>query len=717
MATTGDQKTATATLFQGASYNWTIQNGTFTSGTTSNSVTFAVGDPGTLTLGCTAEIGSTNLSASAPMKVLPLPVINSFTAAPASISTGENVKLTANFTNGVGTIQPGNLAITSGVPISVSPTVTTIYTLNDTNAAGGNAVFATLVTVGASSPVVVTAPANVTTSQSGYTASVPSQAGYTYAWMITNGTIAAGATTNQITFTAGASGTVQLACTLTSADNSTSQLGTATLTIVAADTTPVITTSANVSAGATGLTASVQAQANSSYAWTITNGAITAGGGTNTITFTAGTSGSVLLSCTVSNAAGTASTPGTATLTVVPLPTISSFVASPLTVKPGQGSTLSWSVSGAASLSIDQAVGAVTGSSIVVTPTISTTYTLTATNSTGTSTNASVEVSVTATGQSVYVGGFFETVPEITGYWLNGNWVNLSLPSGSNYGSFGSLVLSGSDIYAAGGTSNGSNNIPGYWLNGTWVGLPLPSGLSSGIASSLVVSENNVYVAGFGQNGSNILPGYWFNGVWVGLPLPSGSSSIGETNLSLVVSGDNVYVAGSPAMNSGCIPGYWLNGTWIDLPLPSGSSSGHANVLVLSGSDVYVAGSANSLGYWLNGTWIDLPLPSGSSGGAVTGLVVSGNNVYVAGSIVMNSEYIPGYWLNGTWIDLPLPSGSSGGAATALVVSGSDVYVAGDANSGSSSVPGYWLNGTWIGLLLPPGSGSNPGLTTSIVVQ
>jgi hypothetical protein len=79
----------------------------------------------------------------------------------------------------------------------------------------------------------------------------------------------------------------------------------------------------------------------------------------------------------------------TATATVLvsgSLPTITSFTANPATAAVGQGTTLSWVASGATGFSIDQGVGAVTGSSAVVTPTAATTYTLSATNQFGTST-------------------------------------------------------------------------------------------------------------------------------------------------------------------------------------------------------------------------------------------------------------------------------------------------------------------------------------------
>ena len=74
---------------------------------------------------------------------------------------------------------------------------------------------------------------------------------------------------------------------------------------------------------------------------------------------------------------------------VINLPVISSFVVSSSSIVTGQSATLSWSVSGATSLSIDQGVGSVTGqTSVLVSPTTSKTYILSATNSAGTVSSA-----------------------------------------------------------------------------------------------------------------------------------------------------------------------------------------------------------------------------------------------------------------------------------------------------------------------------------------
>src|SRR5678815_844892 len=102
---------------------------------------------------------------------------------------------------------------------------------------------------------------------------------------------------------------------------------------------------------------------------------------------------SVIIAAAVLGCGGSGSEP-TATTNPPPPPaqatppTIASFLASPAKITSDQGTTLTWSVTGAQSVSIDRGIGTVTGSSVSVSPAASTTYTLTATNAAGTSATA-----------------------------------------------------------------------------------------------------------------------------------------------------------------------------------------------------------------------------------------------------------------------------------------------------------------------------------------
>ncbi|MCE1229625.1 MAG: hypothetical protein LWX11_09105, partial [Firmicutes bacterium] len=203
----------------------------------------------------------------------PPPVITSFGAAKTTITAGTSTTLTAVYSNGTGMVDKGVGAIASNTPLAVTPTADTTYTLTVTNTAGAFVTSATTVLVvpPPTTPTIM-APALVTSGQGGYAASVPSQGtGSTYAWTLTNGTITAGSGSHAITFTAGASGQVGLKCIVTNAAGQASAEGSTTAEIVAAPVLPVITVPAMLTSGAS-YTASVPAQANSTYAWTVTGG-------------------------------------------------------------------------------------------------------------------------------------------------------------------------------------------------------------------------------------------------------------------------------------------------------------------------------------------------------------------------------------------------------------------------------------------------------------
>ncbi|MFO1465658.1 MAG: kelch repeat-containing protein [Steroidobacteraceae bacterium] len=108
-------------------------------------------------------------------------------------------------------------------------------------------------------------------------------------------------------------------CVVTNTENGTSAYKTSTAAILTVLGPPpnaaVVTTEALIAAGSANHIASTPAQAGVTYAWTIGNGALTAGQGTNSITFTAGQVGTTTLTVSVVNA--TATTYGRATSTVV----------------------------------------------------------------------------------------------------------------------------------------------------------------------------------------------------------------------------------------------------------------------------------------------------------------------------------------------------------------------------------------------------------------
>ncbi|MDP1832712.1 MAG: hypothetical protein Q8K67_11685 [Geothrix sp.] len=311
-------------------------------------------------------------------------------AAPI-LTSGQSTTLTGVFSGGTGTVNQGIGTLVSGTPVSTGNlAATTTYTLTVTNSANISTSAQVSVEV-AAAPITpaITAPIHVTAGSMGLNASVPVQAGCTYAWTIaTGGTITAGGTTHQITFTAGASGSVQLGCVVTNAAGAVSAEGTASSSIVAA---PVIS---SFTAAATTLTlgnATVLSFAFAEGTGVITPGnTVVSSGGTLNISPVVDTAFTLI----VTNLAGTA-VQSQVVITVVPAPTLTRFTASPPVIGAGGSVMLTAIFSGGTAL-VDNGIGVVTSGTAISTGilTASTTYTITITGPGGTVLSAQARVLV-----------------------------------------------------------------------------------------------------------------------------------------------------------------------------------------------------------------------------------------------------------------------------------------------------------------------------------
>jgi len=290
------------------------------------------------------------------------PTINSFTAGPASITSGGSSTLTWNvfgaaevsIDHAIGDVTPAGTR-------TVSPGATTTYTLTATNAAG-----------------TVTARARVRVSGAPPPPPPPPSV---------SPPVISFFTANPASIIAGNSS--MLSWLVSDADTVTISYG--------SSVTPVGSVS---SAAATPTTTTT-------YMLTATNAA-----------------GSVTK--TVQVVVGGGAPPG--------LPVISFFSASPGSITPGASSTLSWGVSGATTVSINQGVGAVPPSaSILVSPAATTTYTLTATNASG---------SVTQPVQVVVSGGAPPSVPVINSFTASPGSITLGASSTLGWNVSGATTVS-----------------------------------------------------------------------------------------------------------------------------------------------------------------------------------------------------------------------------------------------------------------------------------
>ncbi len=279
----------------------------------------------------------------------------------------------------------------------------------------------------------------------------------------------------------------------------------------------------------------------------------------------------------------------------------------------------------------------------------------------------------------VYVGGVVAagTIPV---YWKNGV---LSTGDDSNPGSIVSgIAVSGTDVYLAGDAitdGDDPDEYAAYWKNGVIV----PLSIFSSDAEAISINSGSVFIAGTIDSGLNEDMVYWKNGVSTFLAYNSSPSGI-------AVSGPDVYISSGN--------GYWKNGVFTALPASTSPSSAYG--IVVSGSDVYVPGTAGPLSssiplYWKNGT--AHPLAAAADSSVANGIAVNGSNVYVSGIVLAGSTgHVPTavYWKNGVETQLTYSTYSTW--AYAIAVNGTDVYVAGYANTGIGKppIPLIWKNGT-----------------------
>ncbi len=193
--------------------------------------------------------------------------------------------------------------------------------------------------------------------------------------------------------------------------------------------------------------------------------------------------------------------------------------------------------------------------------------------------------------------------------------------------------------------------------------------------------DSTVYVSG--DNGSN--PILWQNGV------PDTLSATLGTARQVIVSGSDVYVAGicqeiinyySPGVLDGPIRGqyaYWKNGVQNNVDSFQDIVYNNVSIAVVGNNVYYANGQA-----WENGAIIPL---TGLGNGVVASAFADGSDIYFVGT---DSAQDAVYWKNG---QLNIVSAYQGRGSTlphpdCIYVSGTDVYAGGMFNQAV-----YWKNG------------------------
>jgi hypothetical protein len=339
-------------------YNWMpgSLSGTSVTVTPSSSATYTV--TGTTAAGCTG-------TATVAVTVNPLPVVtlsgsNTFCAGGSSTLTGTSGGTSQWYQNGV--------AIPGATNNTYVATTAGVYNMIKTNVSGCSDSAATGITITVNPTPTVTATAAPTTICSGSSTTLTASGATTYNWMpgsLPGATVTVSPTT---TTTYTVTGTNASGCS-----------NTATVTITV-NPIPTVTAAASSTSICTGNNVTLTGSGASTYLWN--PGAIS--GSPITVTPASTTTYSVT-GTDVNGCTGT----GTITVTVGAQPTVT-VTPSGATICNGSSTTLTAS----GTVSYNWMPGSLTGSSVVLSPSSTTTYTVTGTNGPGCFNTATVTVTV-----------------------------------------------------------------------------------------------------------------------------------------------------------------------------------------------------------------------------------------------------------------------------------------------------------------------------------
>jgi len=304
---------------------WYLDGNPITGGTNQN---FVASGAGSYTATVTSISCVSNASDPVLVTVNPLPATPAITpGGPTTFCAGGSVVLTSSGASGNQWFLNGN-AIGGATNQTYSATSSGSYTVKVTgaNSCTSTPSSATVVTVNPIPATPTITPGGPTTFCAGGSVNLTSSSASGNQWFLNGNPI--GGATNQV-YSAIASGSY--AVTVTTAGCISA--GTTTVVTVNPRPNATITAPISVITNATGDTASVaSAGAGATYVWGITGGVITAGSGTNSITFTAGGPGTLTLNVTVTTSAGCGDTKSANVTVALPPVTVT-------TVAPGLGTT------------------------------------------------------------------------------------------------------------------------------------------------------------------------------------------------------------------------------------------------------------------------------------------------------------------------------------------------------------------------------------------
>ncbi len=355
-------------------------------GSTTNPLVVAPASTTTYTVtGTNTATGCTNTSTRL-ITVNPLPAVST-SASATTLCAGASTTITAANSNTY-VWQPGGSTTN---PLVVAPASTTTYTVTGTNTATGCTNTSTrLITVNAL-PAVSTS-ASATTLCAGASTTITAANANTYVWQ------PGGSTTNPLVVAPASTTTY----TVTGTNTATGCTNTSTR-LITVNALPAVSTSASATSLCAGASTTITAANANTYVWQP--------GGSTANPLTVTPASTTTYTVTGTNTATGCTKTATRLITVNPLPSVGTTVTAS-TVCSGVSTT----ITGTGANTYTWNPGALSGSSITVTPPATTTYTVTGTNTATGCTNSSTRlITVTNCTTTVNLKLFIE------GYYKGGS--------------------------------------------------------------------------------------------------------------------------------------------------------------------------------------------------------------------------------------------------------------------------------------------------------
>lgn len=358
---------------------------------TGSSVTVSPAQTTTYTI--TAQNGSGSVTKTATVTVVAVasPVISTFTATPATITSGQSSTLAWSVTGADSLSISPTVGAVTGTSVAVSPATTTTYTLTAANASGTVTQTATVTVNTSTGPSIDTFTASSTNVNAGdavtLTWTTTKMGGL---WMSADAGGDPGSVPANGSLVVHPQTTTRYTVSGWNGDTNSTIFKSLTVNVGPPPTPTINSFSASPETIAIG--------ASTTLNWSVANAdtvsiAADVGASPGTVTGSSVTvSPTATTTYTLTASLGGVSATRTATVTVTgpTAPNIASFYAQPAFIQSGASTTLTWSVSGADTVSISPGIGEVTGNSVTITPIQTTTYTLSATNGIGTSTRTAI---------------------------------------------------------------------------------------------------------------------------------------------------------------------------------------------------------------------------------------------------------------------------------------------------------------------------------------